>query len=285
MRPEQRVPQLTEGRGPTDGSERTPAPPDGRIWSAGAPIDTASALALLREGEVEVIGRVRDASNLVLYCAITPPGAETAPDDPTPAAPTIHVGYKPIRGERPLDDFPLGTLAMREEAAWWVSEALGWSIVPPTIVRDGPAGRGAVQLWIDADERVDVLRMILVRDDRLRPMAVFDALVNNADRKGGHVLVTDADEVHGVDHGICFAVAPKLRTVLWGWRGEPLTDAERADLERVRGALDGPLGERLAGLLSDREVDALRGRARRLLVTGHLPLPDPYGHIIPWPPF
>ncbi len=195
------------------------------------------------------------------------------------------MAYKPIRGERPLDDFPHGTLAAREEAAWWVSEALGWRVVPPTIVREGPAGEGAVQLWIDTDDQVDVLRMILVRDDRLRPMAVFDALVNNADRKGGHLLVTEAGEVHGVDHGICFAVEPKLRTVLWGWRGERLTDAERSDIERVCGRLDGNLGERLAGLLSPREVDALRARARRLLAEGSLPLPDPYAHIIPWPMF
>jgi hypothetical protein len=264
VRPHQRVPQLTEGD------------TDARIWSAGAPIDTAGALDLLRHGELEVVGRVRDASNVVLYCSIALPGDETT---------DLHAAYKPIRGERPLDDFPSGTLANREEAAWWVSEQLGWSVVPPTIVRDGPAGPGAVQLWIETDEYVDALRMILVRDDRLRPMALFDALVNNADRKGGHLLVTDAGRVHGVDHGICFAAEPKLRTVLWGWRGERLTDDERTDLERMCEALDGDLGERLGRLLSGREVDAQRARARRLLADGRLPLPDPYGHIIPWPPF
>lgn len=264
MHPDQRVPQLTEGD------------TDARRWSADAPIDTSSALALLRDGELEVIGRVRDASNLVLYCAI---GASAGEE------PGLHVAYKPVRGERPLDDFPAGSLAAREEAAWWVSEALGWSIVPPTIVRDGPAGPGAVQLWIATDDHVDVLRMILVRDERLRQMAVFDVLVNNADRKGGHLLVTEAGEVHGVDHGICFAVEPKLRTVLWGWRGEELTRDERADIERVCADLEGPLGERMAGLLSPREVDAQRQRARRLLGEGRLPLPDPYGHVIPWPPF
>lgn len=264
MRPDQRVPQLTEGdTGP-------------RRWSAGTPMDTSSALALLRDGELEVIGRVRDASNVVLYCAIGMPG--DAPAD-------LHVAYKPIRGERPLDDFAPGSLAAREEAAWWVSEALGWSVAPPTIVRDGPAGPGAVQLWIETDDHVDVLRMILVRDERLRRMAVFDVLVNNADRKGGHLLVTDDGEVHGVDHGICFAVEPKLRTVLWGWRGEPLTAAERTDIERVCAGLDGHLGEQLAHLLSTREIEALRARAMRLLADGRLPLPDPYAHIIPWPPF
>lgn len=249
---------------------------DARTWSAGTPLDTTAALALLRTGELEVIGRVRDASNVVLYCAIGEAGDATT---------DLHVAYKPIRGERPLDDFPTGSLAAREEAAWWVSEALGWSVAPPTIVRDGPAGRGAVQLWIETDDHVDVLRMILVRDDRLRPMAVFDVLVNNADRKGGHLLVTETGEVHGVDHGICFAAEPKLRTVLWGWRGEPLTDRERTDIERVCADLDGTLGARLADLLSAREIEALRVRATRLLADGRLPMPDPYAHIIPWPPF
>lgn len=263
MRPDQRVSELTDG-------------PGDRTWSGDEPIDTPSALALLRDGQLEVVGRVRDASNLVLWCSITGPGD---------GARTLHTAYKPIRGERALDDFPDGTLANREEAAWLVSQALGWAIVPPTLVRDGPAGRGMVQLWIDTDDRVDVLRMILVRDDRLRRMAVFDALVNNADRKGSHVLVTEAGDVHGVDHGICFSTEPKLRTVLWGWRGEPLRDDERADLERVCGQLDGPLGERLVGLLSDREVEVQRARARRLLSEGCLPLPDPHRHVIPWPPF
>ncbi len=116
-------------------------------------------------------------------------------------------------------------------------------------------------------------------------MAVFDVLVNNADRKGGHLLVTDTGELHGVDHGICFAVEPKLRTVLWGWRGERLTAAERIDIERLCGGLDGELGERLAPLLHPREIEALRARARRLLADDHLPVPDPYRHVIPWPPF
>jgi uncharacterized repeat protein (TIGR03843 family) len=265
VRADQRVSELTHGR-------------DDRTWAAGPPIGTPDALALLREGELEVIGRVRDASNVVLYCEIRPEASDsTDAGAEDTEAPSFHVAYKPIRGERPLDDFPLGTLAAREEAAWWVSQELGWGIVPPTIVRDGPAGPGAVQLWIDTDDQVDVLRMILVRDERLRPMSVFDVLVNNADRKGGHLLVTEDSDVHGVDHGICFAAEPKLRTVLWGWRGE--------DIERVCAGLDRELGERLADLLSPREVDALRSRAQRLLADGRLPVPDPYAHIIPWPPF
>jgi hypothetical protein len=285
VRPDQRVPQLTKA-------------PDTRTWSADEPIDTPGALELLRGGELEVVGRVRDASNLVLYCSIQAAGpaqilrgrgpshdASRPATEDGPGAPTYHVAYKPIRGERPLDDFPDGTLANREEAAWHVSEALGWSVVPPTLVRDGPAGRGMVQLWIDTDDGEDVLRMILVRDERLRRMAVFDVLVNNADRKGSHVLVTETGVVHGVDHGICFAVEPKLRTVLWGWRGERLSDEERGDIERMCGQLDGALGTRLATLLSAREVEAQRARARRLLSDDCLPMPDPHRYVIPWPPF
>ncbi|MEZ4597948.1 MAG: phosphatidylinositol kinase [Chloroflexota bacterium] len=250
MRPDQRVPQLTEGE------------TDDRLWSAGTPIDTPGALALLRHGELEVVGRVRDASNVVLYCSIAMPGAEA--DD-------VHVAYKPIRGERPLDDFPTGTLANREEAAWWVSEgSAGRSCHRPSCV----TGRRA-PARCSSGSRPTSMSMpsgcILVRDDRLRPMALFDALVNNADRKGGHLLVTDDGRVHGVDHGICFAAEPKLRTVLWGWRGEPLTDDERADLRRLCGALDGELGVRLGRLLSGREADAQRARARRLLADGRLP--------------
>ena len=253
------------------------------VGVAGHPVEADLAdLHPLVDGDREGgdIGQLQ--GEIAVEAGIDEPGRRV--DEEAEAA-DLHVAYKPIRGERPLDDFPTGTLAAREEAAWWVSEALGWSIVPPTIVRDGPTGPGAVQLWIETDVHVDVLRMILVRDDRLRPMAVFDVLVNNADRKGGHLLVTETGEVHGVDHGICFAVEPKLRTVLWGWRGESLTVAERTDIERVCAGLDGDLGARLAGLLSPREIEALRARATRLLADGRLPMPDPYGHIIPWPPF
>jgi uncharacterized repeat protein (TIGR03843 family) len=249
-----------------------------RHWRSDVAVTTADAIRALGAGELTVAGRITEASNVALWCELHVPWE--LPHD----AGSLHVIYKPIRGERPLVDFPVGTLALREEAAWHVSEATGWSIVPPTLVRDGPAGRGMVQLWIDIDEDADILRMILTRDERLRHMAVFDVLVNNADRKGGHLLVT-GDDVHGCDHGICFSTTPKLRTVLWGWRGEPLTDEERGALERVCAAIDGPLGERLAPLLDDAEVGALRARAERLLQDGHLPRPDPYQRVVPWPPF
>lgn len=193
--------------------------------------------------------------------------------------------YKPVRGERPLEDFPDGTLAGREVAAWHLSEALGWSIVPPTVLRDGPVGPGALQLWIRVDRAVDVVALVLTPDARLRRFAVFDAIANNADRKGGHILPTDAGDLHGCDHGICFAAEPKLRTVLWGWQGEPLTGDELAAVSRVRRKLDGVLGARLRELLAPDEVDATCRRTERLLRDGVMPLPDPYRHAIPWPPF
>jgi len=233
-------------------------------------------LGLLRTGTLDVVGRLTEASNVTLLCELRPNGAEPEP---------VHCVYKPIRGERPLDDFPIGTLAYREVAAYELSQATGWRIVPPTVLRDGPLGEGMVQAWIEIDEDADIVEMILTRDPRLRRMALFDAIVNNADRKGGHVLPTDDGHLHGCDHGVCFAVEPKLRTVLWGWRGEPLTDEEVACLKTLRGSIDGDLGRRLAALLSGPEVAATARRLDRLLSERRMPLPDPYRPAIPWPPF
>ncbi len=193
--------------------------------------------------------------------------------------------YKPIRGERPLADFPLGTLALRERAAFLVSEAIGWRIVPPTVLRDGPLGRGMVQAWIDEDPETDVLALLREADPRLRRIAVFDALANNADRKGGHLLPVPGGHVHGVDHGICFSAQPKLRTVLWAWRGQPLEQAELAGVARVREALDGELGTQLRELLSDAEVGATIRRADHLIRVPVLPQPDPSRPAVPWPPY
>ena len=167
--------------------------------------------------------------------------------DPEPTL-VLDAIYKPTLGERPLDDFPDGTLARREVAAWHVSEASGWGIVPPTVLRDGPFGEGMVQAFVEADPEVDVVAMVVEDDPRLRRMAVLDAVMNNTDRKGGHILPVDGGRhVHGVDHGVCFSPVPKLRTVLWGWRGDPFEPDELAGLERIRAALDGELGATLAG--------------------------------------
>ena len=237
-----------------------------------------TALELLRDGELEVVGRLVASSNFALYCTIT---RRCPAPEPDLVATCV---YKPVRGERPLDDFPDGTLARREVAAHVLSEATGWGIVPPTILRDGPAGEGMVQLWIDVDETVDPWELVQRSDTGLRPMAVFDAVANNADRKVGHILPADG-HLYGVDHGICFSDEPKLRTVLWGWRGKRLAEAELEVLEGVRDGLKGDLGAELGLLLAPVEVQATADRVEELLVTRRFPRPDPDRPAIPWPPF
>jgi hypothetical protein len=198
----------------------------------------------------------------------------------------VEAVYKPLIGERPLDDFPDGTLAHREVAAYLVSEAGGWGIVPPTVMRDGPSGQGALQAWIDADPAVDVVELVMTDDPRLRPVAVFDAAVNNTDRKGGHLLPVDGGRhFFGVDHGVCFSTVPKLRTVLWGWRGEPFSELELAALACLRTALRDDLPLKLAAHLSKPEIRATVHRVDRLLESGRFPQPSRSWPAIPWPPF
>jgi uncharacterized repeat protein (TIGR03843 family) len=233
-----------------------------------------------------IVGRLTDASNASFLCRI---GADTLfdpdewPDHELPPGPLCV--YKPTRGERPLHDFPDGTLGRREVAAFLLSEATGWAIVPPTVLRDGPFGEGAVQAWLETDPGVDVVELIVGADPRLRPMCVFDLVANNADRKGGHILPLPDGTLRGVDHGICFAVEPKLRTVLWAWRGEPFDESETAALGRVAAALAGDLGAALTELLTRDEVRATAQRVAALLEHGRFPEPDPARPAVPWPPF
>ena len=194
--------------------------------------------------------------------------------------------WKPTRGERPLFDFPIGTLSRREVAAYLVSEALGWGIVPPTILRDGPFGEGSLQRFVEVDPAADVVALLRAADPRLRRVALFDAIVNNTDRKGGHLLPIPGGHVHAVDHGVTFSVDPKLRTLLWAWEGEPFDAVERAGLARVAAALDpGELGPALRELLAEREVEATAIRVAALLEDGVFPGPNPDWPAIPWPPF
>jgi hypothetical protein len=243
------------------------------------PFDSTTALDVLREGELEVLGRLVASTNHAMYSRVT----RICPDPEPPVV--LDAVYKPVRGERPLDDFPDGTLARREVAAHLVSQATGWAIVPPTVMRDGPFGEGMVQLWIDVDESVDVVAMVVEDDPRLRRIALFDAVVNNTDRKGGHLLPVPGGHVYGVDHGVCFSPVPKLRTVLWGWRGEPIEPVEVAVLERLRQSLDGDLGDELRELLVPVEVAATVRRTDRLLATRRFPWPSPGWPAVPWPPF
>jgi uncharacterized repeat protein (TIGR03843 family) len=239
------------------------------------PVSAPDAIELLRAGTITVEGRLVDASNATLYCAISLDGVDAA------------CVYKPIAGERPLWDFPDGTLAYREVAAYLVSEATGWDIVPPTVLRDGPFGTGMCQLWVDVDEAVDVVRLSRSNHPALVRMAVFDAVVNNADRKGGHLLPRADGHVQGVDHGVCFSVEDKLRTLLWQWRGQPLPAdvlevLDRLGTELAKGA---PLHAELSELLARAEVAATARRVRRLLATGEFPEPSNDWPAIPWPPY
>jgi uncharacterized repeat protein (TIGR03843 family) len=249
----------------------------------------------LLTGELSLHGRVMPASNATFVGEIC----------------ARRVIYKPVAGERPLWDFPDGTLAAREEAAYVVSEALGWDLVPLTFRRDGPHGPGMVQLWMEPDLVQEAVTLVpdsdvpdgylyvfeglddrdqvvsLVHEDtaELRRMAVFDAVVNNADRKGGHVLAMTDGHRYGVDHGLTFHVENKLRTVLWGWSGEQLNDEDRTVLERLADRLEDDLAERLLELLTPHEVEATRRRVKRLLRVGTLPEPGQGWRAIPWPPF
>lgn len=235
------------------------------------------------------MGRLVGSSNNAMVVRVRPSGASPVP---APASDAIELEpgellavWKPTRGEQPLFDFPVGTLTRREVAAYLVSEATGWGIVPPTLLREGPYGEGSLQQWIDIDETVDVVQLVLDADPRLRRIALFDAIVNNTDRKGGHLLPISGGHIHAVDHGITFSVMPKLRTLLWAWEGEPLEPEEMAVVDGVRGKLGGRLGTDLRELLYRPEVDATRERVEAILASGVFPGPNPDWPAIPWPPF
>lgn len=245
--------------------------------SAPQPISIDELLTLLSDGTIEQQGLLPWGSNYTFLVTVTRGDRQTA------------AIYKPRDGERPLWDFPEGTLCQREVAAFVVSHALDWYVVPPTVLRDGPQGVGMVQFYIDSDpnEHYFTLR----EDDRFRPqfrrIALFDLLINNADRKSGHCLRDSTDHIWGIDHGVAFSVEPKLRTVIWEFAGEELPIELTADLRRFRARLDqpnDPATHMLAGLLDRRELNALKRRADQLLQAGCYPRPLPGYRQIPWPP-
>ena len=236
--------------------------------------DHAAALELLAHGNLTVEGRLVEASNATLYCRITHQGRQAA------------CVYKPVAGERPLWDFPPGTLAAREVAAYAVSQAAGWGIVPPTVMRDGQFGLGMCQLWIEADASADLFALARSGDHpQLRDMAVFDAVVNNADRKIGHLLPLPDGHLYGCDHGVCFGEEYKLRTVLWQWRGRRLPGRAMQALSRLQAAMTGgELAAELAVLLSPGEVRATRERIDLLIQHRVHPYPPENWPAVPWPP-
>ncbi|GAA3490399.1 SCO1664 family protein [Streptomyces cremeus] len=259
-------------------------------------------VTLLAKGDLKVLGQVREASNAVLYCEIASEGE------------TATCVYKPVAGEQPLWDFPDGNLARREVAAYEISEATGWGLIPPTVLRDGPYGEGMCQLWIEGDPEAGGALLALVEDEeaadgwkpvvlaeveegrtallvhaddaRLRRLAVLDAVINNGDRKGGHLLPSGDGHLYGIDHGVSFHVEDKLRTLLWGWAGEPLTPEALDVLEELSARLaDGtPLATRMAELITPAELAALRERVAALRTSGVHPAPSGQWPAIPWPP-
>ena len=237
-------------------------------------LPVADALELLATGELTVEGRLIDASNATLYCSVTCDGVDAA------------CVYKPVSGERPLWDFPDGTLAEREVAAYEVSAATGWLIVPADAsTATGRSGRA----WCSSGSTSTTTSTwsaccAAARRRALRRIAVFDAVINNADRKGGHLLPTPTGHLYGVDHGVTFNVEPKLRTLLWQWAGDDLTDEATDCLRELRADLAGDLGERLHELLTVREVRRLGRRIDVLLESGRHPEPARDRPAIPWPP-
>ena len=274
------------------------------------PDSAREANEVLRRGELTVIGRIRSASNATFLCEAHLGGRQA------------HCVYKPIKGEAPLWDFPDGTLAGRELGAYLVSDALGWNIVPYTIIRDGPAGPGMLQLWVDQpgeslgevgdepavgpdlvdllpaghippgylpilqayDYAGDEVTLVHADDVRLRRMAIFDVLINNADRKGGHILSGIDGHVYGVDHGVSLHVEDKLRTVLWGWAGKPVDDQSLEAVATLRDQLADGLADALCSHITEREIAALKARTVALLDDPVMPGPD-RRRPIPWPAF
>lgn len=223
----------------------------------------------LLDGEMDLVGLLPAASNYTFL-------ARLGPNERL-------VVYKPRRGEAPLWDFPSGTLCRREVAAYEVSRAGGFGFVPPTVLRDGPLGVGSVQAFVDHDFECTAFDVFETNPDALRGIALFDLVVNNADRKAGHVFPDPSGSVWAIDHGICFHAEPKLRTVLWDFAGEPVPAAARACLLRLRKALAGDLRPVLAELLEAEEVTMLRRRLKAALAATVFPAPGS-GRSFPWPP-
>lgn len=238
-------------------------------------LSVGEVLALLAKGELEIQGMLPWSSNYTLLVTVSNEEMQGL------------AVYKPRRGERPLWDFPRGTLCQREFAAYLLSDALGWSLVPPTVLRDGPYGIGSLQLYIDCDQDAHLFTMQKEGgyDDQLTRLAVFDVLSNNADRKSGHCLKGVDGRLWAIDHGICFHAEPKLRTVLWDYAGEAISDEILADLSLLRDDIrnHGHFIRALEGLLAADEVRAFRRRLDRLIDSGRYPDPGSNRNI-PWPP-
>ena len=231
------------------------------------------AAELLRAGELDVLGRMPWSSNMTFLVDVHPAADK-------PGAPIVQGVYKPVQGERPLWDFPAG-LHKREIAAFELARALGWALVPPTVLRDGPLGEGSVQLYVptDYDEHYFTLRDEPAHHQWFQRLCAYDFIINSTDRKGGHILLGDDGRLYAIDNGLSFHCEFKLRTVIWEWAGDPLPNDLAADIARL---LNDGLPSSVVTLLSPLERDALLTRAQALAAEAHFPT-DPTGRRHPWP--
>lgn len=227
----------------------------------------------LSHGEIAISGRLVDASNATLYASCNVKGR------------TLTCIYKPIAGERPLWDFPDGTLANREYLTFLISHWLGLHLVPPTVLRDGPYGTGMVQLWIDIDESIDLMEFFKEDNAELRKIALLDLITNNTDRKIGHLIPTPEGAVYGCDHGVTFHSEDKLRTVLWQWAKQPFSEAELELLQLAKMLIATEKRDVVLGLIEEEELDATVSRIERALSEKCFPEPNPDWPAVPWPPF
>jgi uncharacterized repeat protein (TIGR03843 family) len=236
-------------------------------------VEPEQVVQLLAQGQVELVGQILASSNVIFLASVAHQGLQTL------------AIYKPYQGERPLWDFPPGTLCLREVAAYVVSQALGWPLIPPTVLRDGPHGAGALQLFIDADPDATYFSLCEERLPDLLPIALFDLLANNADRKGGHLLLDRWDRIWAIDNALTFHIESKLRTVIWDFAGESIPEAYQADLSELQERLggEGPLCEMLPKLLTEEEIAAMGVRLAALLENPVFPYPDPDRRQVPWP--
>ena len=230
-------------------------------------------MTLLENGEISVEGRLVDASNATLFVTIS------SGDESTKAI------YKPVAGERPLWDFPDGDLASRERAAYLIDQALDFNHIPRTILRDGPFGIGMVQQWIEIDEDIDLEIFFRQNDPQLREVALLDSIINNTDRKIGHLLPAQDGHLFVCDHGVTFHSEFKLRTVLWQWAGEKLADSELEALQSLLLKIEDEISLELSTLITKDEIEALKERVTNLISEGVFPHPNPEWPHIPWPPF
>ena len=222
---------------------------------------------IFETGELEIIGRLVDASNASLLCKL--------PNE-------LKVIYKPIAGERPLWDFPDGNLASREVAAFYISEVGEFDVVPKTVLREGPFGIGAIQQWIETSEAADVIAIAQSDDPQIRNLALFDIVINNADRKFGHILITPDGQIFGCDHGVSLHEENKLRTVIWQFAEQKLTLEEMAKLKDLLSKID---LNHLAKFLSAEEIAAFLQRVQGLIEDGRFSSPNPNWPAVPWPPY